>query len=341
VYRKLSILVHPDRCAAPKAADAFAAASQALQLLAQRAEELRGGGAAATDGAGEGGGGAADAEGDNGDAALTAYQDPAELLRQVVWNENRLALPAALVPPAELAARGLLHPAYRSQYARGSSLGQDPLLFLPLAAVPTLKKRNRHAGAAILAAAASQAAQRRAARQLAAATAAAEPEAPTDRGSGGMLVEAASNEDQGADVPAEPPAAAGAPISVSIPSESAAAPAESGGSPTLDSHAAASGLNQEQGLDPAAEEEGDEEAEENEEEGDAEEEVAGVLLFSARAALRGRFPLNGTYFQAGTLRPPAVQRRLGPPRPCWLLCQPALPSECRLCTTSLLGCCGP
>lgn len=60
-----------------------------------------------------------------------------------MWNQNRLALPALLVPPDELLRRGLLHPSYRLQFGAGSSMAGEPLLFLPVADIPTLKKRRR------------------------------------------------------------------------------------------------------------------------------------------------------------------------------------------------------
>ena len=87
------MLVHPDRCALPSAEGAFAAASQAVDLLKARAEELErqpllealaaeggagtlgGGGGATAGGGGAGAGG--------GDGALVRFVDAEELLQSV------------------------------------------------------------------------------------------------------------------------------------------------------------------------------------------------------------------------------------------------------------------
>lgn len=90
-YRQLSMLVHPDRCSLPEAEDAFAAVSQAMEILKDQADALLRGppapaGAAGLGGAQpEGNGGAAGAAeaGEAEDGAVVRFVDVEELLQQV------------------------------------------------------------------------------------------------------------------------------------------------------------------------------------------------------------------------------------------------------------------
>jgi hypothetical protein len=372
-YRQLSILVHPDRCALPAAQDAFAAASQAIQVISERAEQLlrepgeqAGSGdagspssdgsaaAAASARASGGAGGAA--------AALIPYQDAEELLRQVVWNQNRLAVSAVVVPPGELARRGLLHPGYQQQFAPGSSLASEPLLFLPVSAIPTLKKRRRHAGpgmhtrreppplpprAAAAAAAVAAEVPALVLEQFGAAgfgsagpAEEAEAEAAADVApAAAPAVDAAMElEDVAADGAADVACAADAAPAGISGLEGCAAPDAGEVAACLAGYQAAQPVlgdaasQQEQLLLEAveaqeqqqeqpmrelqqaeqeqqpggSEEEAHQHGDQQQEGAEAEEEeegVEGLLLVTARTALWGRFPLNGTYFQASAALP--------------------------------------
>ncbi|KAL4855186.1 hypothetical protein ACK3TF_004177 [Chlorella vulgaris] len=318
VYRKLSILVHPDRCALPLAKDAFAAASQAMQFVCERAEALEAGGdAGACSGSGDeqGGAGFGTAAGDG--TALIPFQDAEELLQQVVWNTNRLAVQVSLVPPGELLSRGLLHPAYQQQFAAGSSLAAEPLLFLPLAAIPTFKKRSRKSGVAALAAAAARSHAQLAPPTPAAAApaaAAADSQEVAEEGEVGELEASQAEPAEAAlELGAAPaPAGGGSPADVeagaaAAPAVSAAAeapladwdgvlnrapsgvpiaglPAEAAGAEAAEAAGAEAGGAAAAGAGAAA--------------APLEDPLTpGLLLFTARTSLAGRFALNGTYFQ--------------------------------------------
>jgi hypothetical protein len=302
VYRKLSILVHPDRCALPLAKDAFAAASQAMQFVCERAEVLEAGSdAGACSGSGDEEGGAGFGTAADDGTALIPFQDAEELLQQVVWNTNRLAVQVSLVPPEELLSRGLLHPAYQQQFAAGSSLAAEPLLFLPLAAIPTFKKRSRKSGVAAHAAAAARSHVQLAPPTPAAAApaaAAADSQEVAEEGEVGELeasqaahAEAAlelsaAPAPAGGDSPADAEANAAADPAVSASAE--AAVADCGGVLNrAPSELPIDGLPAEAaGLEPAA--------------APLEDPLTpGLLLFTARTSLAGRFALNGTYFQVG------------------------------------------
>lgn len=397
VYRKLSILVHPDRCAHASAQDAFAAASQAMHIVAERAAELEvaadaelAGGQAARGGGGEDGEDgvavAAAAPGGDGAAAVIPYQDIEELLRQVVWNQNRLAVQAVQVPPDELAACGLLHPAYQQQFAPGSSLAGEPLLFLPMAAIPTLKKRKRHGSVAAAAAAAGAAAAAAmlhapppvaAAPAPAAAAVGAGATAPEPDQAGSAVMPGVAGDDSSRDAPSGQPAGAavsasmeaagegeageagggdavvvaedeelpgradaapGEPCAAAAPAEPAdAAAGEPGEVPGREAADGASANEREQPQQQRSEalagaragraEEGGEQQQE-------EEMVDGLLLFSARTALSGRFPLNGTYFQARGGAAPQAQQ------PARRMCAHAAPRPGQRHSQPPRACCG-
>lgn len=369
------MLVHPDRCPLPSAEDAFAAASQAMEILKEQAEALLRGPPPAPPAPG-GVGGPMGSPGDEGGCAAEAergavvrFVDVEELLQQVggwgpapgparentgvqagarhscpaasrwslacrrasaagsilwiardsrralydfprpltppqvVWNQNRLAVPAVLVPPAELRRRGLLHPAYQQQFAEGSSLAAEPLVFLPVASIPTLKKRRRLLAAppALRAAAAGGAA---------AAAAAAGPAAVRSGAQQGA--QDPEEVQQHAGPLEEQPHPTSTPLKLEQPDSPPASP------PATQPDGAAGSDPPDRGpatgCGPAGVHPDDVEAGVDDEHpgraqpqhcqpeegpGGGGDLVEGLLLVSARAALWGRFPLNGTYFQAG------------------------------------------
>lgn len=354
-YRQLSMLVHPDRCAHAAAEDAFAAASQAYDLLREAGEELlraplppleqetdddeeSSGGEARNGEAGRG-------SGSGPSQALVPHADAEDLLHQTVWNQNRLAVQAALVPPGELLRRHLLHPAYQQQFAPGSSLATEPLLFLPVADIPTLKKRRRmltappqppaEASLQIAvepkAAAAATDLPSLLLAQLAVAEAgdgsvavAAGVSAGTsgvslENGSLGLLPLTQSGSDGGNGCSAMQQDA----LDVLVPAGSSRPDGSAGSDGSIPGAPAAAAASEEAGeeaeqlpqqphppqlpqLQPgegeaqqllAGRPQGEQEEEDIEVEEDEGDCVEGLLLVTARTALWGRFPLNGTYFQ--------------------------------------------
>jgi hypothetical protein len=233
-YHRLAMAIHPDKCALPGAEAAFAAAGRAMSAVGEHgaafgtaadaalaAEDAAGD---AAEGGGGGGGAAA------GDKALGHLHGGAALLERVAWTQNRLVLHARVIPP-ELHASLPRHGGYLPE--PGGEGADEPLLFIPLALIPTLDARGGPAprpdfaaGEAFVPPAAAAAAEEE------------DGDAAAVRAALGALVDCVC-------------AAAG----------------EAG--PSSFSAAATAG----DGL------------------------VEGVLLVAARAALRGRFPLNGTYFQ--------------------------------------------
>lgn len=225
---------------------------------------------------------------------------------QVVWNQNRLAVPAVLVPPDELRRRGLLHPGYQQQFAEGSSLAVEPIVFLPVASIPTLKKRRRLLAAppALRAAVVGDSS----AANAGAMAAALDPSLPAQ-----LAAQQASQGSGEVHQPADclgeqlcPPVLPLKPEQKDSPPASppAAQPGLGEGiaplyaQPASAYGAASEPLEPEAGADcqPAQQEQ----QERPEQPGAAcgGDLVEGLLLVSARAALCGRFPLNGTYFQA-------------------------------------------
>lgn len=401
-YRQLSMRVHPDRCILPSAEGAFAAASQAVEILREQAEALLRAPPAplpapAADGdqqaAGEGGAAGVGAVEEADPGAVVRFVDAEELLQQVgrrlsscspahapaaaeahvlavlpyavhalgspappppgpapchccaseacclrpvqaVWNQNRLAVPAMLVSPEELRGRGLLHPGYQQQFAEGSSLAAEPLVFLPVASIPTLRKRRRlltappALRAAVSGGGGDVAPTLRAAQPPAVPKTATSPVQASDchgeATAGGLCAvervppeqhqtcepqDALGEALQQAEPPVEQRCAAGEPHSpeplasplasgVSQPSELAASSSLPAGQP-----AAGGGPRDAQPRDgPGASRvplPGGPPTLENGVDMDMDSDlVEGLLLVSARAALWGRFPLNGTYFQA-------------------------------------------
>ena len=238
-----------------------------------------------------------------------------------------------IVPPEALRSRGLLHPAYQQQFAEGSSLAAEPLLFLPAGGIPTLTKRHRllTAPPALQAAATAAAA---AAKEAKAARAAAKAAAPPDFVQAQFAVAeagAAGAEEGGAAAPSGAAqgiagvadAGGAADVGVVSPAAAAAAYVAAGmaGASVAAASAAPDGLKDpQQQMKAAAEAEagvgaGTEEEQhqlgsggalvpagasaQQQEEGEG-DMVEGLLLVSARTALWGRFPLNGTYFQASS-----------------------------------------
>ena len=338
----------------------LAAAEHSEDLLLQRLAQQgsSGGGAAAPSSTAAGGGSGA---GDDS-TALVRAADMDNLMRQIVWNQNRLAVPALLVPPGELLRRGLLHPSYRLQFAGAGSLAAEPLLFLPVADIPTLKRRRRlimppHTLPALTAAPAPVPA------------AALPQQLPALPAAAAVAVEAAAAAAVAAGMSALPPVAGGngaaaavttagtalgsSPDSMDVDAPSGSADAQQGSSSLLQPEtqggadggssaaamqsqegdaaaaAAAAGVDSSQ-CQPLASEQASEETEqpranstgqpeqEQQEhrqvtaaekrgavaappalpEDEGEDMVEGLLLVSARTALMGRMPLNGTYFQA-------------------------------------------
>ena len=271
------MLVHPDRCAHNSAEDAFAAASQAYDVLRDHGERLvraallglpddeRAGDRCAGDAAAEGGGA----------TAMVPAADVEEALRQTVWNQNRLAVQAVVVPPGALLRRRLLHPAYQQQFAPGSSLAAEPLLFLPVADIPTLKKRRRLLMAPLAVAAAASAAPGAAAARTPAPLAAStgtDEDAGDDTGSQALQPWTQEGGDGGS-----------SPTCTATPRGDSSLADASSQEPLAAEAPPPEQVSQQ------------EHAEEDEGEG-----VEGLLLVTARTALWGRFPLNGTYFQVGS-----------------------------------------
>lgn len=305
--------------------------------------------------------------------ALVRAADIENLLRQTVWNQNRLAVPALLVPPGELLRRGLLHPCYRLQFLSGGSLASEPLLFLPVADIPTLKRRRRlimgptplPALAAApkqlpaLPAAATAAVKAAAAAAVASGIAAVPPvqpsAAPVETTAGAAVVSTLDSME--VDAPSGSAGAQQGSSSLLQPetqdgadggSSAAAMQSQEGGAAAAAAGAAGEDSGQQLQQDKQPSGLASEEAEQSQEasgseqqetpqeaqhssgsrqlqaqqqaqqqtdtqareppaevapvglaEDDGEEMVEGLLLVSARTALIGRFPLNGTYFQAG------------------------------------------
>lgn len=334
-----------------------------LQRLAQQGNS--GSGGPSTSAAAAAAGGADDP------TALVRATDIENLLRQTVWNQNRLAVPALLVPPGELLRRGLLHPSYRLQFTSGGSLASEPLLFLPVADIPTLKRRRRlimgptplpalaaapkqlpalpaAAAAAVEAAAAAAVAsgvaavppvhasavpvETTAGTALASTLDSMEVDAPSgsdgaQQGSSSLLQpetqdgadggsSAAAMQSQEGDAVAAAEGAAGEDSGQQLQqdeqpsglaSEAAEQQREASGSEqqeTPQEAQQASGSRQLQALQQAQQQAQQQARDATAEvapvglaEDDGEEMVEGLLLVSARTALWGRFPLNGTYYQ--------------------------------------------
>lgn len=245
-YRQLSMAVHPDKCKHPGAEAAFAALGQGMQAILQHA------GPGANAGAGLAAAAVALSPtdlGDGGAQQLGPLLGGEAMLERLVWTQNRMVLQAYLIPPE-------LHPQLKLLHSlpASSSTAQEPLLFLPLTAIPAYEEHSgrsiagRPAGGGGGAASgpihAEVAEAMQAILEVVAAGQAGEPAAAPSAAAGPEAQQAAG---------APPPAAA--------PSNAPKGPpaaTEEGGPPQL---------------------------------------TEGVLFVSCRAALKGRFPLNGTYFQ--------------------------------------------
>ena len=116
--------VHPDRCPHPSAEDAFAAASQAMGVVTLAVERLQEGCEEEAGGGGGAAGGTRGGAGEGGPGSLVPYYDAENLVEQLVWTQNRLAVQAVVLPPevtAACTARGGAAPGRSRHRSRSSS----------------------------------------------------------------------------------------------------------------------------------------------------------------------------------------------------------------------------
>lgn len=265
-YRQLSMLVHPDRCSHTDADKAFAALAQAMQIISQHASgqlaaELQAVGSPLQS-----------QPGDDEQGALQLYQSGGYELQQLLWTPQRLVLEAVMLSDEVL-------PFLPTHHARHTA--DDALLFIPTTAIPALSI----ADAAVQPRQASSALEEASTplQQLAASLAASDVLAGAEPGHPGQA--SSPLQDQGSP---------GLELELSLAIGSEAEPtghisgtetsAENSQVQDLEADMVAGGQE-----DAGAGSTGDA--------GAGPEFVEGLLLVACRAALHGRFPLAGTYFQ--------------------------------------------
>jgi hypothetical protein len=312
-YRQLSMLVHPDRCQVARAEDAFAALGRAMAVISGHVEALpisdlghgAGGGDGSSKDTADVGGAATRAE-DSGKGggnteedcrALGPLHDGHAVLDKIAWTQSRLVLQAVALP-SNLAS---ILPTILQSYAGVESAegGNDPLLFLPLEAIPSLRASvtgARGSGAPDWGPLRPTSANDDAAAHAGRST---EGDATgldvlfADQPTVCQLLQGVGGESSQPETEPSQQAANTALRTVSKDSLEAAVPSRDAAAQALppkdvDRAAVMADLN----ASAAAS------AEDSNNNGVGEEkDVEGLLLLSCRAALRGRFPLNGTYFQ--------------------------------------------
>lgn len=224
-YHRLAMQLHPDKCKLPGVDSAFSTLGRAMRIISNH-------GSAAEDGPTAERPEEATVDGEVGADALGHLHSGRGILDKVLWTQHRLVVQAHVIPPA---LHGKL--LSRVDYSKAAACegGDEPLLFVPLAHIPTFQ------------------------RSTGGDTVGVQVRAVVNDMLQGLTEMAASA--GGTQAGSHPSVTAGAPepgITAEAPS---CAPAQSAGFPQ------------------------------------EEELVEGVLLVSCRAALQGRFPLNGTYFQ--------------------------------------------
>jgi hypothetical protein len=284
-YHRLAKVLHPDKCSHAGAESAFATLGRAMRVISEHSNDHSDAAPASATPA-PGGGGDAAAPGDECAApgVLGHLHSGEGLLEQIVWTPQRLVLQAVVLPPP---LHAQLPRGVGYAEAAAAAGGDEPLLFLPLSLIPTFQRP--HPGSTARGPGAAQAAS------------AGDPQIQQVLAQLVEGVAAQALADEEATLAQAGPAAASPPESDYCPQPQGADDAAPGG--RAPGEAGLSG------------------GELQEEEGDA---VEGVLLVTCRAALRGRFPLNGTYFQINEVfadnetvqRPVKVRLVPPPPRVC-------------------------